>query len=310
MPGRGIERRGLVIGDADVEPEVNMWIVAQFSLITVMAVSAAWEPKNYRFRKVVAWMHLKDLWAYILMWIVTIVVFCWLFRANSERWEFLCLVVEMAGVVYLAREVHYGQEFESIKNKLERFPELDEITDLEEWYIRYLEIDNGVSRADAMREIRDSKLRGKWNEEVAALKADVPRAIGRFKAETTDLVSKYRRWRLLLGLSLVILSLWGHGLLASTPREHNMKGSEPLAGMDSGLKDSISRLQQDQAQQSGLIGQLQQEIAAQRREIDAIKQENKRWHVVRPRPKRCPAFDSQQKCCCANPSSSSVQEKK
>lgn len=217
---------------------------------------------------------------YLPAWALAVAMFFWFFRHGLERWELLCLLVEVTGVTFLAREVNKAQRFEYLKNRLERFADLKEITDPEEYYLRYWEIE-GKPEAEVKKNLDIEIVYQSLQAKVAKLRTGAASTFERMRGETADLLSRNRKKLLFLGLALVALALWGHGVLALT------KPEKPLSAGDPAFMDAMTQVQSSLAGLGQRIADLEGQVAAQRKEIEAIKQENKRWHVVRPRSKQC-----------------------
>jgi hypothetical protein len=253
-----------------------------FTLIVALAMFAAWQGRFRRFedflRKKLAIKRISIF--YILVWAITGAAFWWFFHDRLERWEFLCLIVEVAGVTFLAREVNMAQSFEFIRNGLERLAELGEITDPREYYRKYSELD-GRPKEEVEKDLEKAEKQATLYADVDELKMQVPSRLEKMNGEIADLLSKNRKRLLFLGVTLVALALWGHGVLALTQPEKGLNGVDPAS------KDVISQLQNRLAERGQQIDDLKGELAAQTKEIEAIKQENKHWHVVRPHFKQC-----------------------
>jgi hypothetical protein len=256
-------------------------VLGAFTLIAVLVILAAWQGRYRGFENFLRTrLHIKRISIfYLAVWAVTIVLFWRFFHEGMERWELLCLLLEVAGVTFLAREVYLTQEHESIKNKLERLSSLSAISDPREYYRKYSEVDHRP-KAEVERELKNAEDRATLYADVDELKAQVPARREAMEGEVADLLSKKRRRLLVLGLCLVALALWGHGVLASTQRDTGVSRADPE------FKGAISDLEKRLAGQGQRIADLEGEVAAQRKDIEAIKEENRHWHVHRP-PSRC-----------------------
>lgn len=198
----------------EVRMEVNMntWSVAEYILLVLLVVFAAWEPRGLRLKNALRWLRFKTMSRfYVLVWIFPATVFWWFFWVKSEHWQLLGLLTEIAGVTYLAREVNIAQTFEGLRHTLCKLIELESLVDqkkYKEYLIEYFKIDGGkpMYTADYLDSV------GVIEQEVVDLKIATRQSFDRLYGETADLTFTYRRNRLLRGLALVVLGLSGHGL--------------------------------------------------------------------------------------------------
>jgi drug/metabolite transporter (DMT)-like permease len=257
-------------------------LIGVLSVVALLVMVAAWQPRIRNIEGRLNNAGIKYIApVFYLVWIVTALLFYLFFKGVSERWELLCLFLELAGVTFLAREVNYAQTFEERKNDLEKFYELKEL-EPNDYFRRYYEIAGNSKLA-----VEENRLnfveKGQLDSHVEQLKSDVAVRIEKLNGDIADLLARKRKQLLILGLTLVTLALWGHGVLALTKvGEARAAAPESQATIES-LKEEIVRLREVQTQQGQHIVDHDKEIAILQKDVEAIKLENKHWHVVRHR---------------------------
>jgi hypothetical protein len=255
-------------------------LIGVLSIVALLVMVAAWQPRIPKFEDKLNKAGIKRISpVFYFVWIVTAILFYLFFKGVSERWELLCLFLELAGVTFLAREVNHAQRYEQIKTDLERLHELDgkEAIDYYESY----QAAEGVSKGAIVSQLIDLVASQKLESRVTEMKEEVAAKIKKFNGDIADLLAAKRKRLLILGLTLVALALWGHGVLALTKGGEARAAAPDSQATIESLKEEIVRLREVQTQQGQHITDHDKEIVILQKDVEAIKLENKHWHVVR-----------------------------
>jgi hypothetical protein len=156
------------------------------------------------------------------VWIAITLGFWWFFWGRSEFWQLLALLMEMAGVTYLAREVYIAQGFEEyrrVTSEVKPFVYLEPLADqgkYQEYVTEYYRICGRAPR-EAEVDIALFTSLGTLAEKANELQSHTRATFERPKGPLANAPFKYRRNRLLRGVIPVTLGLAGHGLLTFMP---------------------------------------------------------------------------------------------
>jgi hypothetical protein len=220
------------------------------------------------------------------IWILVVGTFCALFWQEPEFARLFALLIELAGVTYLAREVYLAQESERYQRKIAKVRQylaLESLTDNNEYIREYYKLSSWTAK-EAEDDISKNE-----REEILSLRVQKLKALARSRVEEegpiSDLVESSRRTNLKFGIVLLTLGLVGHGL-----NELFLHESPEIARLRNVVMETQARINElssttrdEQTQVSRQIGHLEQDSSSQAGKIDAIIRGNKRSRIVRPR---------------------------
>ncbi len=194
------------------------WIAAiEFLVIAAVVIGAAWEPRKRTVGSIVALLRIRYSTFFDAVWVLVVAAFFLLFWRRSEFWPLLAVLAEIAGVIYLAREVYVAQEFEEYRRGTEAirpFIEIEMLADqgkYDEYVYTYYKLD-GRTRNEADADMSVAKLFGTLEQQVNKLRAQARVAFERPRGPLAVETFLYRRRRLIRGVVLVSIGLAGHGL--------------------------------------------------------------------------------------------------
>jgi hypothetical protein len=191
----------------------NLAAVALGPLAALVA-AAAWEP----WRGYVPAPGKKTL-VFGALWLVAALTTWRVYWGRSTFWDVVALLVELAGVTYLAREVCVAREGEASRKgmaRLEPFLALEAFADhgdYDEYITRFYKLD-GMADKQAQADILLTKLCGTFELEAKKLRNRTRASFERPKEILANMAFRHPRARLVTGAVLVALGVTGHRILS------------------------------------------------------------------------------------------------
>jgi hypothetical protein len=189
----------------------------EFLVIAAAVVGTAWEPRARFLARILTFLGISYPMFFIGVWVALAATFYWLFSGSPGFWPLLAVLTELAGVVYLAREVFMAQYFEEYERGVEAlrpFVDLEPLANqgkYDKYVYEYYKLD-GRTQDEADADMAVAKLFGTLEGQVEKLKESARRSFERPKGPLAVQTLDYRRHRLARGIVLVSIGLTGHGL--------------------------------------------------------------------------------------------------
>lgn len=274
---------------------MNVSPAGAFVMAALFVAVAAWGPRGQRaraFAKMLQFASIGKFYPTVL--VTTLVAYVAASFRSPQFLPALFSLAEVAGVIYLAREVYWAQTLESLHHRLGRLVDLEPLAKASrhaEYFDEYFRIDGGKPRFTAAYLASVGALAGEVNELVKVTKAKFDDVSG----QTFDLTVRERRRLLAVGITFVLLALVGHGAEAAMTNHAEKNGITDEQYEN--LSDEARGLKRTLAEHNDRLNTIERQSAMQAEDIGAIKTENRRWHVARPKaavPKREP--DAECRC--------------
>jgi hypothetical protein len=255
---------------------MNQRLYISFLSIVALVAIAAWEPRPRHVVQALASCGMKRISTiFTIVWIAIAIIFGSYFHKTAEFWQLSALLAEIAGAIYLAREVFIAQQFEEYERVA---GELESIVDLEalieqgkyrEYITQYYQIGGGMTA----REVEDylSTHNSTLSKDVRKLALVARKSYERPKTMANP-TFKYRRMRLLRGIFLVVLGLAGDGLLVLT--HHDSLDLTPIQPSPTQvqlvLDNLLSQNRNDRTELQEQLRQFELSASSQKKEIEFI----------------------------------------